>query len=99
MFFYFFEQECCKCGQVKRVMTLDGTYSGCAAITFRDLEAAKKCQEMMNGRLFDGRSLSASVVDQKSEEQIVVPTYYDTIHSSFNFMIALNVCTVTNLTG
>ena len=62
------KKECCNFGQVKRVLTLDGSaYGGCAAITFQLSEAAQACREKMHGRLFDGRSLEAYVVDRKRE--------------------------------
>ena len=48
-----------KCGEVKRVEIYDCHPEGVAAITFAEFESADKCVQLMNGRFFAGRRLTA----------------------------------------
>jgi len=72
------QEECeQKCGPTKRVDIYDLNPEGVITVTFHEFESADACVELMNGRFFAGRRLTAEHWDGKtrykkeeSEEEI-----------------------------
>lgn len=59
-----------KCGPVRKVEIYDNNPLGVAAVFFADFESADKCVELMNGRFFAGRQLTAESWDGKTRYKI-----------------------------
>ncbi|RWS26903.1 HIV Tat-specific factor 1-like protein [Leptotrombidium deliense] len=59
-----------KCGEVKKVEIYDRNQDGVAAVHFKEFEAADSCVQLMNGRFFAGRQLSASHWDGKTKYSV-----------------------------
>ncbi|XP_054164097.1 HIV Tat-specific factor 1 homolog [Oppia nitens] len=59
-----------KCGSVKRVDIYDCHPEGVAAIVFNEFEGAEQCVQLMNGRFFAGRRLTACHWDGKTRYKI-----------------------------
>lgn len=69
-------EECSnKCGPVKKIQLFDKHPEGVVSVTFEDHDAADKCIELMEGRWYAKRKLSASHWDgrtkYKKEEQLL----------------------------
>ena len=58
------------CGLVKKVIIYDRNPEGVVAVFFNDFEPADKCVELMNGRWFAGRQLSANNWDGKTRYKV-----------------------------
>ena len=56
-------EECEKLGQVTNVVLFDLEEEGVASVRFRDVEAARQCVRVMNGRFFGGMTVVAYVAD------------------------------------
>lgn len=57
------EEGCSACGTVQKVSVFERNEEGAVAIKFLNLEACVKCIEVMDGRWYDGRKLSAEFYD------------------------------------
>lgn len=57
------EEGCAACGVVEKITVFERNTEGAVAIKFSTLEACVKCIEVMNGRWYDGRRLSAEFYD------------------------------------
>ena len=58
-------EECGKLGVVTNVVLFDLEEEGVVAVKFRDVEAAKACVVVMNGRAFGGQTVEAAVATGK----------------------------------
>lgn len=58
------------CGSVKKIDVYDRHAEGVVAVFFNDFESADKCVELMNGRWFAGRQLSAQHWDGKTRYKV-----------------------------
>ncbi|XP_043275183.1 HIV Tat-specific factor 1 homolog [Venturia canescens] len=63
--------ECTKCGDVKKVVICDRHPEGVAQVTFSDPAEAQACIQLLNGRWFAQRKLSAEIWDGKTKYKIV----------------------------
>lgn len=64
-------EECSeKCGEVKKVEVFDNNPKGVALVHFTEFESADKCVELMDGRFFAGRQLTAHLWDGKTRYKI-----------------------------
>ena len=59
-----------KCGQVKKVDIYDNNPEGVALVHFIEFEGADKCEQLMNGRFFAGRKLTAEHWDGRTKYRI-----------------------------
>ncbi|GIY64069.1 HIV Tat-specific factor 1 homolog [Caerostris extrusa] len=65
-------EECTsKCGEVKKVVIYDRNPEGVVAVTFATPEMADECINLMNGRWFASRQLTAETWDGKTKYKIV----------------------------
>ncbi|KFM76892.1 HIV Tat-specific factor 1, partial [Stegodyphus mimosarum] len=64
-------EECSKCGEVKKVVIYDRNPDGVVAVTFSEPEMADECINLMNGRWFASRQLTAETWDGKTKYKIV----------------------------
>lgn len=64
-------EECAKFGEVKKVVVYDRNPEGVATVTFKEPEEADACIELMNGRWFAQRQLSAETWDGKTRYKII----------------------------
>jgi len=69
--------ECVKCGEVKKVTLYDRNPEGVAQVAFKEIEEAQACIELLNGRWFGQRRITAEIWDghtkykiKETEEQI-----------------------------
>ncbi|KAK2581257.1 hypothetical protein KPH14_008047 [Odynerus spinipes] len=63
-------QECQKCGDVKKVVIYDRHPEGVAQVTFREPAEAQACVQLLNGRWFSQRKISAEIWDGKTKYKI-----------------------------
>ncbi|XP_052899637.1 HIV Tat-specific factor 1 [Anopheles moucheti] len=63
-------EECAKCGTVRRVLLYDRHPEGVAQITMGDPEEADLVVQMMNGRYFGQRKLTAAIWDGRTKYRI-----------------------------
>ena len=64
-------EECTeKCGEVKRVDVYDCHPEGVSAVSFQEFDSADQCVQLMNGRFFAGRRLTAEHWDGKTRYKI-----------------------------
>ncbi|XP_017305214.1 HIV Tat-specific factor 1 homolog isoform X2 [Diaphorina citri] len=63
-------EECSKCGHVKKVVLHDKHPEGVAQIFFKEPEAADACRELLNGRWFGQRQITAETWDGKTRYKI-----------------------------
>ncbi|KAG8253390.1 HIV Tat-specific factor 1 [Homalodisca vitripennis] len=59
--------ECLKCGGVKKVVIYDRHPEGVAQINFKEIEAADACVQLLNGRWFGQRKITAETWDGKTK--------------------------------
>lgn len=59
-----------KCGSVKRVDVYDCHPEGVAAVVFHEFDSADQCVQLMNGRFFAGRRLTAELWDGKTRYKV-----------------------------
>ena len=65
------KEECTeKCGEVKKVQLYDKNPEGVVAVTFKNIETADKCVQLMNGRWFASRQLLAFHWDGKTKYKV-----------------------------
>lgn len=64
-------EECSKCGEVKKVVIYDRHPEGVVSVTFAEPEMADECINLMNGRWFAARQLTAETWDGKTRYKIV----------------------------
>ncbi|XP_033227268.1 HIV Tat-specific factor 1 homolog [Belonocnema kinseyi] len=62
--------ECAKCGEVKRVLICDRHPDGVAQVTFKESEAAQACVQLLNGRWFGQRKITAEIWDGKTKYKV-----------------------------
>lgn len=62
--------ECIKCGEVKKVTLYDRHPEGVAQVTFREPSEAQKCIQLLNGRWFGQRQITAEIWDGKTKYKI-----------------------------
>ncbi|KAJ8674530.1 hypothetical protein QAD02_005792 [Eretmocerus hayati] len=62
--------ECLKCGEVKKVTIHDRHPEGVAQVTFKEPEEAQACVQLLNGRWFSQRQLTAEIWDGKTKYKI-----------------------------
>ncbi|XP_070170142.1 17S U2 SnRNP complex component HTATSF1 [Polyergus mexicanus] len=62
--------ECLKCGDVKKVVIYDRHPEGIAQVTFREPAEAQACVQLLNGRWFSQRKISAEIWDGKTKYKI-----------------------------
>ncbi|KAM0732910.1 17S U2 SnRNP complex component HTATSF1 [Formica fusca] len=62
--------ECLKCGDVKKVVIYDRHPEGVAQVTFREPAEAQACIQLLNGRWFSQRKISAEIWDGKTKYKI-----------------------------
>lgn len=62
--------ECSKCGDVRKVVIYDRHPDGVAQVTFREPAEAQACVELLNGRWFSQRRISAEIWDGKTKYKI-----------------------------
>ncbi|XP_020296202.1 HIV Tat-specific factor 1 homolog [Pseudomyrmex gracilis] len=62
--------ECLKCGDVKKVVIYDRHPEGVAQVTFREPAEAQACVQLLNGRWFSQRKISAEIWDGKTKYKI-----------------------------
>lgn len=60
-------EECGKCGSVRRVLLYDRHPEGVAQVTMGDPEEADLVVQLMNGRFFGQRKLSAAIWDGRTK--------------------------------
>lgn len=66
------QEECEKlCGPVKKIVIYDQNPDGVATVTFQDFAAAEKCIQLMDGRFFAKRKLSAKFWDGKTRYKVL----------------------------
>lgn len=63
-------EECSKCGEVRKVMLYDRHPEGVAQINMSCPEEADECVNMLNGRWFGKRKLTAEIWDGKTKYKI-----------------------------
>ncbi|XP_076754489.1 RRM1_TatSF1_like and RRM2_TatSF1_like domain-containing protein barc [Xylocopa sonorina] len=63
--------ECLKCGDVRRVVIYDRHPEGVAQVTFREPAEAQACVQLLNGRWFSQRKISAEIWDGKTKYKIL----------------------------
>ncbi|EGI65976.1 HIV Tat-specific factor 1-like protein, partial [Acromyrmex echinatior] len=59
--------ECLKCGDVRKVIIYDRHPEGVAQVTFREPAEAQACVQLLNGRWFSQRKISAEIWDGKTK--------------------------------
>lgn len=59
-----------RCGPVKRVDVYDCHPEGVAAIVFQEFAGADQCVQLMNGRFFAGRRLTAHLWDGRAKYKV-----------------------------
>ncbi|GFY78696.1 HIV Tat-specific factor 1 [Trichonephila inaurata madagascariensis] len=64
------KEECSKCGEVKKVVIYDHNPEGVVAVTFATPEMADECINLMNGRWFASRQLTAETWDGKTKYKV-----------------------------
>lgn len=64
-------EECQKCGDVRRVVIYDRHPEGVAQVTFREAEEADACIQLLNGRWYNQRKITAETWDGKTKYKIV----------------------------
>lgn len=64
-------EECSKCGEVKKVVVYDRHPEGVVSVTFAEPEMADECINLMNGRWFAARQLTAETWDGKTRYKII----------------------------
>lgn len=64
-------EECSKCGDVKKVVIYDRNPEGVVSVTFADPEMADECINLMNGRWFAARQLTAETWDGKTKYKVI----------------------------
>jgi len=57
------QEGCERCGEVEKITIFEQTPEGVVAVKFATTEACIKCIEIMNGRWYDGRRLTAAFYD------------------------------------
>ncbi|XP_063984049.1 17S U2 SnRNP complex component HTATSF1 [Diachasmimorpha longicaudata] len=62
--------ECSKCGDVRKVTVYDRHPEGVAQITFREPSEAQACVQLLNGRWFGQRKITADIWDGKTKYKI-----------------------------
>ncbi|XP_011875404.1 PREDICTED: HIV Tat-specific factor 1 homolog [Vollenhovia emeryi] len=62
--------ECLKCGDVRKVVIYDRHPEGVAQVTFREPAEAQACIQLLNGRWFSQRKISAEIWDGKTKYKI-----------------------------
>ncbi|XP_033324998.2 RRM1_TatSF1_like and RRM2_TatSF1_like domain-containing protein barc [Megalopta genalis] len=62
--------ECLKCGDVRKVIICDRHPEGVAQVTFREPAEAQACVQLLNGRWFSQRKISAEIWDGKTKYKI-----------------------------
>ncbi|CAK9798476.1 HIV Tat-specific factor 1 homolog [Anthophora plagiata] len=62
--------ECLKCGDVRKVIIYDRHPEGVAQVTFREPTEAQACVQLLNGRWFSQRKISAEIWDGKTKYKI-----------------------------
>lgn len=62
--------ECSKCGDVRKVVIYDRHPEGVAQVTFREPAEAQACVELLNGRWFSQRRISAEIWDGKTKYKV-----------------------------
>ncbi|XP_012258683.2 HIV Tat-specific factor 1 homolog [Athalia rosae] len=63
--------ECSKCGEVKKVVLYDRHPEGVAQVTFKEPAEAQACIQLLNGRWFAQKQISAEIWDGKTKYKIV----------------------------
>ncbi|XP_076277446.1 RRM1_TatSF1_like and RRM2_TatSF1_like domain-containing protein barc [Lasioglossum baleicum] len=63
--------ECLKCGDVRKVVVYDRHPEGVAQVTFREPAEAQACVQLLNGRWFSQRKISAEIWDGKTKYKIL----------------------------
>ncbi|KXS21623.1 hypothetical protein M427DRAFT_51042 [Gonapodya prolifera JEL478] len=59
--------ECEKCGEVTNVVLYDKSDEGVMSVKFKEQSGADSCIQLMNGRYFAGRRISAEMYDGKTK--------------------------------
>ena len=62
--------ECLKCGDVRKVVMYDRHPEGVAQVTFREPAEAQACVQLLNGRWFSQRKISAEIWDGKTKYKV-----------------------------
>ncbi|XP_012288362.1 HIV Tat-specific factor 1 homolog [Orussus abietinus] len=62
--------ECQKCGDVRKVVIYDRHPEGVAQVTFREPSEAQTCIQLLNGRWFSQRKISAEIWDGKTKYKV-----------------------------
>lgn len=62
--------ECLKCGDVRKVVIYDRHPEGVAQVTFREPTEAQACVQLLNGRWFSQRKISAEIWDGKTRYKV-----------------------------
>ncbi|XP_076233245.1 RRM1_TatSF1_like and RRM2_TatSF1_like domain-containing protein barc [Calliopsis andreniformis] len=62
--------ECQKCGDVRKVIIYDRHPEGVAQVTFREPAEAQACVQLLNGRWFSQRKISAEIWDGKTKYKV-----------------------------
>lgn len=62
--------ECQKCGNVTKVVIYDRHPEGVAQVTFKDPAEAQACVQLLNGRWFGQRKITADIWDGKTKYKI-----------------------------
>ncbi|XP_034190729.1 RRM1_TatSF1_like and RRM2_TatSF1_like domain-containing protein barc isoform X1 [Osmia lignaria lignaria] len=62
--------ECLKCGDVRKVVIYDRHPEGVAQVTFREPAEAQACVQLLNGRWFSQRKISAEIWDGKTKYKV-----------------------------
>lgn len=63
--------ECQKCGNVTKVVVYDRHPEGVAQVTFKEPEEAQECVQLLNGRWFGQRKITAEIWDGKTKYKVV----------------------------
>ncbi|XP_015601873.1 HIV Tat-specific factor 1 homolog [Cephus cinctus] len=62
--------ECLKCGDVRKVIIYDRHPEGVAQVTFGEPSEAQACIQLLNGRWFGQRKISAEIWDGKTKYKV-----------------------------
>lgn len=61
------QEGCEQIGDVEKITVFEGNEHGVVAVKFRSIESCLRCIQVMNGRWYDGRRLSAQIYDGRTD--------------------------------
>ena len=64
------EEGCGECGAIEKVTVFEGNTDGVVVVKYRDGGGARKCVEVMNGRWYAQRKVSAEYYDGVTDYRV-----------------------------